>query len=236
MATDRRIRSSRQCYEFRRVKPFLIVLFCLTLAACGRPLTPNEAQFAEDLFGDEIDVDAVRIAHFPGYVPSPRPMPDEPIFIVGTERACVRERVAAGERQPPSAFALWNMMQFDRELYAADMALQYPERARFPTTFILAHELTHVWQWQNRERTGYAPWRAVMEAVLRTDPYFSTADDAPVFLSFGYEQQAAMITDFVCFTTSNPDHPRRQELRDLILPVLPVDRFEKALGRGVQPS
>ena len=37
------------------------------------------------------------------------------------------------------------------------------------------------------------------------------------------------MTDFVCFTTSNPDHPRRQELRDLLAPVLAVERFERAI-------
>ncbi len=212
------------------MKRILLCLALIALAACGRPLTPSEAAFAKDLFGDEIDVSKARVAMAPGIVPPKRPLPKEVTILTGTDRACVRQRAETrAERQPPQAFALWNSMQFDYALYASDMALAYPERMRFPTTLILAHELTHVWQWQNRERSGYSPWRAVLEALRFADPYFSEADDAPVFLAFGYEQQAAIVTDFVCFTASNPDHPRRQELRELLLPVLPVDQFERAL-------
>ncbi len=211
------------------VRFVFLCLALIALAACSRPLTPNEAAFARDLFGDQINLKRARIAHFPGYVPPPRPLPEEATVLVGTERACVRERVPIGEREPPSAFALWNLMQFDATLYANDLALQYPERVRFPTTFLLAHELTHVWQWQNRAESGYSPFWGIWEALSLTDPYFSDREDAPEFLAFGFEQQAAMITDFVCFTASNPDHPRRQELRELLLPVLPVDRFERAI-------
>ena len=211
------------------MKSVLVVFVLVVLAACGRPLTQSEIAFAHDLFGDEIDAPTARAPLAPGVAPPARKLPSEAKIIVGTERACVRTRVAAGERQRAKAYALWNLMQFDHDLYAPDMALQYPDRVRFPNTFILAHELTHVWQWQNRAESGYSPWRAVLEAIRLTDPYFSTRDDAPEFLSFGFEQQAAMITDFVCFTASNPDHPRRQELRELLLPVLPVDRFERAI-------
>ena len=49
--------------------------------------------------------------------------------------------------------------------------------------------------------------------------------------SFGYEQQAAIVEDFVCFTVANPDHPRRAELRALLEPVLPVADFEAAVAR-----
>ncbi|MEM9970501.1 MAG: hypothetical protein AAF762_05335 [Pseudomonadota bacterium] len=205
----------------------LLVLLCL--AACGRPLTPSEAAFAEDLFGDTLDVSKARIALVPGIVPPERKLAEEATVLVGTERACLRERRTRSERPPPSAFALWNMMQFDVALYASDMALQYPDRVRFPTTLILAHELTHVWQWQNRDRTGYSPWRAAWESFRFADPYFWESGEEAAFFAFEFEQQAAIVTDFVCFTTSNPDHPRRAELRELLLPVFPVEDFERAI-------
>ncbi len=206
----------------------LVVVALVLLAACSRPLTPNETAFAHDLFGDELDTSKVRVALFPGIIPVKVPLADEATIIVGTERACVREPQPRGEFRP-RAVAYRNLIQFDFDFYAHDMALLYPERVRFPKTFLLAHELTHVWQWQNRETTGYQPWRAALEQLQVTDPYFSASGEEEEFFRFGFEQQAAIVTDFVCFTASNPDHPRRQELRELLLPVLPVDRFERAI-------
>ena len=99
-----------------------------------------------------------------------------------------------------------------------------------PQALVFAHELTHIWQWQNRARTGYTPFRAAAESLRLVDPYFAPPGEAP-FLSFGYEQQAAIVEDFICFTFANPDHPRRAELREILAPVFPVDAFEAALGR-----
>ncbi len=206
----------------------LLVLALVFAAACSRPLTQGEAQFAHDLFGDEIDTSKVRVALFPGIVPVKKPLAEEATILVGTERACVRTPQPRGAYRP-KAVAYRNLIQFDSDLYAHDMALQYPDRVRFPMAFILAHELTHVWQWQNRETSGYQPWRAALEQLQFTDPYFSASGEEEEFFRFAFEQQAAIVTDFVCFTASNPDHPRRQELRELLLPVLPVDRFERAI-------
>ncbi|MEK6215612.1 MAG: hypothetical protein N2B03_00155, partial [Boseongicola sp.] len=77
----------------------------------------------------------------------------------------------------------------------------------------------------------YSPWRAIRESLRIADPYFSPRGDAPAFLQFGFEQQAAIIEDFVCFTIANPRHPRRKELRQLLAPVLPVAAFEAAIQR-----
>lgn len=202
----------------------------LLLAACARPLTEAESRFAEDIFGESIDTSKVSISVGLGIGPAYETVPTSVRVLRGTERACVRTPQPAGS-QPPQAFAFRNRMHFDAVLYSGDMARPWPEGMRFPNALILAHELTHVWQWQNRDRTGYTPWRAMRESWRFADPYFSAAEDAPVFLSFGYEQQAAMVEDFVCFTVANPTHPRRQELRALLEPVLPVAAFEAAIRR-----
>lgn len=207
------------------------VLLALTLAACGRPLTESETRFARAVFGNEIDVKRVRVAQDLGLLP---PFPTVPVAakaLRGTSAACVRTPQPAGERPPPEAFALYNTMFFRSGLYSGDMALTWPRGLRFPQALVLAHELTHVWQWQNRARTGYTPIRAVAESVRQDDPYFSAGDEAPSFHAFGFEQQAAMVEDFVCFTIANPAHPRRAELRALLAPVLPVADFEAAVER-----
>lgn len=205
------------------------VLGLILLAACSRPLTEDERVFAETLFGPTLDTDKVTIAQGLGVAPLYRTVPSSVRVLRGTNRACLRTPQPRGA-QPPQAFALYNRMHFDSTLYSSDMARPWPRAVRFPQSLILAHELTHVWQWQNRDLTGYAPWRAVLESFELADPYYSGDEETPIFLSLGYEQQAAVVEDFVCFTVANPTHPRRQVLRDALEPFFPVAAFEEALA------
>lgn len=208
-----------------------IFALLLTLSACARPLTPSEQEFANDLFGPSLDTSKVRVAQGLGIAPLYRTVPKaEATIVQGTDEACVRTQQPKRSDIPPQAFAFKNKLHFDTGLYSSDMALVWPSYLRFPHALILAHELTHAWQWQNRAQTGYTPWRAVQESWRVVDPYFSTEQDAPTFLLFGYEQQAAIVEDYVCFAFANPTHPRRYELREILEPVLPMDRFDAAIG------
>ena len=204
-------------------------LFLLFLAACSRPLTEDERVFAETLFGPTLDTSDVTISQGLGIAPLYQTVPSSVRVLRGTDEACLRTPQPRST-QPPQAFALYNRMYFDSALYSSDMARPWPEALRFPQAIILAHELTHVWQWQNRDLTGYTPWRAAAESWRLADPYYSGNVDAPLFLSLGYEQQAAIIEDYICFTVANPTHPRRLELRALIEPFFTVDAFEAALA------
>lgn len=206
------------------------VLTILAVAACTRPLTGAEEAFARDLFGEGLDTSRVSVSQGLGLLPPMKTVPASVQVMRGTDQACVRTPQPRGA-QPPQAFALYDRMHFDSTLYSSDMALGWPAALRFPNAIVLAHELTHVWQWQNRARTGYTPARAVAESWQLADPYYSAPGAAPTFFSFGYEQQAALVEDFVCFTVANPDHPRRAELRAILEPVLPVEAFEAAVAR-----
>ena len=129
----------------------------------------------------------------------------------------------------PAAVAVWNRVLFDRDWYLEDYLPEYPDTIGLIAAMLFAHELTHVWQWQNRDVTGYTAMRALKESWHIADPYFSASTDAPVFFAFGYEQQAAIVEDFVCFSVANPTHPRHDELKEILEPVLPVDQFQAAI-------
>ena len=129
--------------------------------------------------------------------------------------------------QPPQAFAFRNRIHFETGLYSSDMVTEWPDRLRIPQALVFAHEMVHVWQWQNREVTGYSPGRAVAESINLADPYFS--EGSGTFFSFGFEQQAAIFEDYLCFAFANPDHPRRQELREVLAPVFDMDRIDAAI-------
>ncbi|NNE79561.1 MAG: hypothetical protein HKN18_04730 [Silicimonas sp.] len=201
----------------------------VVLGACNRPLTPAEDKFAADLFGPSLDRSKVSVAQGIGITPLYRTKVARITRVQGTGQACVRTPQPRGA-QPPQAFAFRNRVHFESGLYSSDMVINWPDQLRVPQALVLAHELTHVWQWQNRDRTGYSPFRAVAESWRLADPYYSGPGEA-AFFSLGYEQQAAIVEDYVCFTFANPGHPRRQELRAILAPVFPVDAFDAALGR-----
>ena len=211
-----------------RVKLTLFLALLVAIAGCTRPLTDAEERFAEDLFGDGLDTSKIRVAQGLAITPPPKTVVAKVTRVVPTDKACIRTPQPRGA-QPPQAFALRNRVHFDTGLYSSDMVIEWPDRLRLPQALVFAHELTHVWQYQNREDTGYSAWRAVAESWRLADPYFSEGDSP--FFAYGFEQQAALVEDYICFAFANPNHPRRAELREILAPVLPIDRFDAVLGR-----
>ena len=209
------------------IRSLLILALGLAVSGCSRPLTEAEEAFADDLFGGSLDTSKVRVARGLGFLPLHRTVPADVTLVEGTDQACLRTPQPRGA-QPPQAFALYHWVHFENGLYSSDMATEWPDRLRLPQALVFAHELTHVWQWQNRDVTGYTPGRAVAESIRLADPYYSAGEAE--FFSFGYEQQAALVEDYICFAFANPDHPRREELRAIIDPVLSLDRFDAAIA------
>ncbi|SEK32179.1 hypothetical protein SAMN05421666_1856 [Roseovarius nanhaiticus] len=211
------------------------LLTLTALAACSRPLTPNERAFAADIIGPALDVDRVRIARGFTTIPEAPQTPDisdlYPIVDENTVTGLCTRSAPEPRSGPPPGWALWNRVHFNREFYRADLAPGWPKAARFPQGLVLAHELVHVWQWQNRRITGYRPTRAALESVLNMDPYFYVPDEGATLLDFGYEQQAALLEDYLCHALYDPAAPRRAELRPLLAPYFPLDRLDAALGR-----
>jgi hypothetical protein len=65
------------------------------------------------------------------------------------------------------------------EYHLPDYVAPREGRRSLAAAMFFAHEMTHVWQWQNRAVTGYHPFRAFSEHVRIEDPYlFDPQDDA----------------------------------------------------------
>ena len=122
----------------------------------------------------------------------------------------------------PAAVALWQRVLFDRDWYLDDYVPAYPDEINLVAAMLLAHELTHVWQWQNRERTGYSPLRAAREHRFADDPYLFDVSGERRFLEFGYEQQGSIVEEFVCCRALDPQAPRTKRLHALISQEMPV--------------
>ena len=208
----------------------VFLLAALVLSACGRPLAEGETALAHDLFGAGLELGEVRVAAGLGLASPPAQTAPRPSQRIHRPGACDRD-APAPKGGPPPAFATYQTVHVTRRFYAADMAAGWPAAAPLPQVLILAHELGHVWQWQNRARTRYAPLRAALESVFNTDPYFYAPAHEKSFLQYGYEQQASLIEDYLCYALVDADAPRRAELRAILAPHFPVARLDAALGQ-----
>ncbi|KMW59075.1 hypothetical protein AIOL_004056 [Candidatus Rhodobacter oscarellae] len=216
------------------IRALLIFLAALCLTACaGRPLAEGERALAEDLFGPSLDVQKVRVKS--GFRGAPKtdtapPLPENPEPIKIRPGICDRTAPTPPEGPPPG-WALYNNVHFSKDYYRNDTAPGWPNQILLPQTFIMAHELVHVWQWQNRKRTGYRPAKAALEAILNQDPYFYVPEEGAGLLEYGFEQQASLLEDYLCYAIFDPKNARRGQIRAILAPHFQMDRLDEALAR-----
>lgn len=197
------------------------MLLCgLVLASCvGRPLTENERAFARTIQGTALTTATVRLVD------------GAPTKAV-TFRRPVRPRTTCRERilpppttdivtGKPAAIAVFNRVLFDEDWYLDDYLPDFPEKIDLIAAMLFAHEMTHIWQWQNRDLTGYHPLKAASEHNAE-DPYLFDLTRDPKFLDYGYEQQGAIVEEFVCCRALAPQAPRTRRLHAMLRQVMPV--------------
>ncbi len=215
---------------------------CLLLAACGRPLTENEVSFLTAMQGPGFDGDRIRFHDglWAGKITYQRP---------------IRPRLTCMERMwPPSrgetvtvspgAMTLFRHVFYREDLYRDDFVPEYPERIDLADAMLLAHEATHVWQWENRARTGYSPLKAAREHRVSEDPYLFDPGNSARVLDHRYEQQGAIVEEYVCCHVLDPEAPPTARLREMISAEMPVTGLEAVLDdpevlvpwRGIQPE
>lgn len=211
----------------------LASLAALVLAACtGRVLTSSEMEFLATVQGDTLETSGVRL-HGDLAQGAPVEVPPRP-------RLTCQQRLFPPRDGPflssPGAIAIFESIHIRPDLYRDDFTRVEWQGQMVPDlldAMLLAHEMTHVWQWQNRDLTGYHPLKGAFEHVGDPDPYLFDPETQAEFLSFGYEQQGAIVEEFVCCRTLAPDADRTQRLYDMISAVMPVARFTDLGENGV---
>lgn len=202
------------------MRALLILALMVTLVACGRPLTQAEAAYMAELQGAGFDPAPVRIAQSPLIGLITHRYPARP-------RTTCRERVIPPPDGPMIESRTGGMVIFNTAYLRPDMVLDdyssMPDgRRHLYAEMFFAHEMTHVWQWQNRQLTGYHPLRAAREHATLVDPYlFDTGADRR-FLDCGYEAQAALVEEYVCCRALDPQGARTARLEALIGQVMAV--------------
>jgi hypothetical protein len=199
------------------------VLFLMFLAACGRPLTPSEVSFANQLYGDSLNTNRIRVVDgaLVGKVTFERQK---------RPRLTCRERILPEPTTEkvtvsPAAVVLHNKVFFSKDWFEPDFLPVYPERYSLIHAMLFAHELAHVWQWQNRKVTGYSPFKAANEHGGGSDPYLFDIETDASLLDYAYEQQASIVEEYVCCATLDPTAPRTKRLETLLRGSFPLQQL-----------
>ena len=210
-----------------------VFVLVLGVAACGgRTLTPAERAFTDTVMGPDLATEDVRLVKgaVVGLIPATvQPKP----------RTSCREKLFPPITEPLDAtfpaFARGEKIYYTRAFWSDDFLAGYPETLDLDQAMRLAHELTHVWQWQQRAKTGYHPFSAALEHFGGNDPYLVEIDETRAFSDYGWEQQGVIVEEFVCCRALDPDGARTAQLTELVRQVFPAAASRgRALQDGVR--
>lgn len=189
------------------------LLLILILAACGRPLSEAERAFMSEI-QPGLETERIRLVENPliGLRIHTRPV---------RPRATCRELILPPPSTPTIQTRTAGVVFFHTVLVAPDYYLEdyvsdYPDRINLLAAMYFAHEMTHIWQWQNRDVTGYHPLRGAAEHRVSDDPYLFDPDAAQSFLDYGYEQQASLVGEYVCCSALDPEGARTARLERML--------------------
>lgn len=143
------------------------------MSVLQRALTPGEIAFAKEVFGADLDAARVRVVHA-----------EHPASVLARWLGRGHQFVVRGDH----IFA-----PEGKAARCSDYCTLGPEWAA-----LLAHELTHVWQYQKGALTAL---RYVLAGDWR---YAYTLIPGRRFLDYGFEQQASMVEDYVLLTRGKP--------------------------------
>ena len=196
-----------------------ILLVFLLLAACGRGLTDAERALMQPIMGDTLNTRQARMVEAGFIGLRTRTYPARP-------QVTCREKIAPPPDGPTiqtrtAGAVAWTHVLTNPDWTLPNYASDYPEAFNLVAAMYFAHEMTHIWQWQNRDITGYSPFRGLAEHRPGVDPYLFDPTEKIDFLAMGYEQQAALVEEFVCCRTIAPQGARTQRLYEALSAVMP---------------
>ena len=197
----------------------LLLLVLIVLTACARPLTPEEKSIAKQIHGDTI-VTRIRVRNGALIGETTFKRQKRP-------RLACRERILPEREEEivtvsPAALVLYNDVFYSRDWYEPNFLPEYPEAMSLFHVMLFAHEITHVWQWQNRAATGYTPIKSASEHTGSDDPYLFDVGTGTRFLDYGFEQQASIVEEYICCKALDPTAPRTERLASMLRGAFPL--------------
>ncbi|MFS8181422.1 DUF4157 domain-containing protein [Pseudovibrio denitrificans] len=177
------------------MRSILFIFAAFIIAGCSRSLTEGEIAFLGTVHGQNVDYSKVKIAK-------------------GSKLA---------SNKGTGAVTINNTITYRHDLYSENFA---PKDTQYIDELaLLAHEMTHVWQKQNKELTGYTYAKVIAEHAKygeRVYEYPPLKSDSE-FLSFRYEQQGQIVGDWIMARALDPKKAKIYE--KVIGRAIPLNRF-----------
>ena len=188
------------------------LILILALAACGRPLAPPERAFLAAVAGDSLDSRSLRIhgGFHPITATYPAPQRDT------CQSRLYPPYTSKTIRGSSPAITLFNHVFLRDDRYSDEFTDGYPANLDLDNAMLLLHESIHAWQWQHRRETHYTPIRAGLEHFASADPYLFDTRTTAAFGSFGYEQQASIVEEYLCCRVLAPEAERTLRLHRML--------------------
>ena len=188
----------------------LCALVCLS--ACGRTMTDGETRYAQSILTSDIALDKARFSgsdnrKFHRAIRQLREEGEIEILNRDLNEGNFEENksllaFALPEIFGAPAMAVGNTVFFSRDRYLDD----------FSTTvfrddlWLMAHELVHVWQWQNRDEIGYSFSKIVSEHLKYKDAVYDyQLETGKAFTDYRFEQQGAIVECYAQLLETQPN-------------------------------
>ncbi|RWM15687.1 hypothetical protein [Mesorhizobium sp.] len=128
-----------------------------------------------------------------------------------------------------NGLTIGNNIYFKDEFCAVNLAAGYPTYQDIHLLARLAHEIMHVWQFQNSKITGYSFLRIAIERISLGEAAYDYKPLQPgrPFLAYRFEQQGQIVEDYVVYAHTNPAEAARY--RRLISKALDIDAMIASL-------
>ena len=201
----------------------------LALAACSRPMTDGEITYGSQYFTQNLAFEDVR---FSGNEARGRRVAKQQLEReLGTAAGSASENSQKIASLPSlfgaDALVVGNTVFFDREYYSSDIS-QSPINS---DRWLMAHELTHVWQYQNRDMTGYSFAKVVSEHVrFGDDVYDYTLVNGKRFTDYRFEQQGKIVECYAMLKEVSPNGANTRKHEKLIRAEFPLDALMARIG------
>jgi len=208
---------------------FALVTFAtFFLAACSREMTDGEKEYSSQILTRGINFDNVT---FLGWL-SEDQKKSEALEQIRKENEVISQYGSSDEVLTliPSLFgadaiAIGNKIIFEN--YLMDFSTSIFDSDRW----LMAHELVHVWQWQNRERLDYSFSKVVSEHIEYGDGVYDyVLISGKRFTEYRFEQQGSIVQCYAQLRQTMPNSPITKEHEKLIRSEFPLDEILKILG------
>lgn len=221
------------------LKAILLISLAAISGCAGRSMTASEIAYAGSISGLHLNLEKIRfvkgvkfgLSRIRREILSDENVKNQ-ISKNGTSQNQLIfsvEKFVSDER----AIALGNTVFFGSEVYEDDYSTAQISTNRW----LMAHEIVHIWQWQNRAVVGYSLGKVFLEHLIyRSEVYEYTLVNRKAFLDYRFEQQAAIVQCYVALRETRPNSAITRRYETLIRTVFPLDKLLPSTPKRVQIS